>query len=231
MKIKLNSSSILYEIAKVNVSEINNVEISYIEMSFNKDALIGFAKNLIWMYEDIEKNRKFYVCTDPLGGVPSGNQVLGFYLTKNSPILVFRINYLNDYDAIKCLDNEIQPKLRTEKCIEVLPPLADNDLEDYEIGFKNIADIKIYSNNNIDISGNINEVLFEINYEGLKKLAIIMFKLAENFDIGKEYDIAILDKNDILIESEIVLTSDSIPLKLKCVDIGSVYDYEPNFGC
>lgn len=228
MELNLNCDSTSFEIAKIDISVKNSQNADFVEILFNKEAMVGFAKNLIWIYEDIDKNKSLYVCTDPLGGVPSGNQVVGFYLTEHSPTFVFRINSLRSTSKMKCFDNIIHPKLQTEKYIEVLPPLDDSVLEDYEIGFKNIARIDIYKNN-VNISKKIHEIIFEINYEGLKQLAIIMFKLVENYSVGKEYVFSQLLNNNIM-DSEIVLTPDSLPVKFKCANLGSVYDYEPNFG-
>ncbi|MDE5892073.1 MAG: hypothetical protein K2H45_04005, partial [Acetatifactor sp.] len=74
--LKSNIETINYaKIAAVG-NDIEKASVS--EIIFSKEALVGFAKNLIWIYEDIDKSKSFYVCTDPLGGVPSGNQIIGF---------------------------------------------------------------------------------------------------------------------------------------------------------
>lgn len=219
MIIDLNGNVDLCEYAKVSVRGINVETIDRVEFSFSKEALIGFAKNLIWMYEDIDRNSKFYVCTDPLGGVPSGNQVIGFYLTMGSPILTFRVNSLDYQHGIQS-GNVSQS--RGKKCIEILPPANDDLVEEYELGFRNLAEITIHNKYNMDISKDIYEVFLEINYEGLKNLAILLMKLADNYKEGAEY---ILEQ-----ANEIILTPDSLPVKLKMNDLGNVYDYETDFG-
>ena len=89
MIINLGDNFESYDFVKVSANGRNIENIKTVEFTFNKEGLIGFAKNLVWLYEDMDVNKKFYVSTDPLGGVPSGNQVIGFYLTADSPILVF----------------------------------------------------------------------------------------------------------------------------------------------
>lgn len=203
--------------------------IDCVMMSFSKEALIGFAKNLVWLYEYYEDayfNEMFYVCTDPLCGVPSGNQVIGFYLTPGSPVLTFKVNSIKKNKGINKRNIAKEPEnAKTLKCIEVLPP-AEEDycIEEYELGFRNVSKISIYDKNNRDITQNFYEIFFEVNYEGLKNLAIFLMKLADNYKEGAEYVIG------HGYNEEITLTEDSLLLKLKCCNLGSVYDYEPKFG-
>lgn len=219
MIIDLNGNVDLCEYAKVTVRGINIETVDIVIFSFSKEALIGFAKNLIWMYEDIDINKEFYVCTDPLGGVPSGNQVVGFYLTADSPTLTFKVNSLNDRRGIK---NRNVSQSRRENCIEILPPASDDFIEEYELGFRNLAGITIHNKSNVDISKDIYEVFLEINYEGLKNLAILLMKLADDYKEGTEYILKQVD--------EIILASDSLPVKIKLANLGNVFDYEPGFG-
>lgn len=225
MIINLSEGVDLCEYVKVSAHGKNVEIINFIEISFSKEALIGFAKNLIWMYEDLDINKEFYVCTDPLGGVPSGNQVVGFYLTTGSPILTFKVNSIKNHNGQKNNSMGRYQNPKTEKSIEILPPsLDDKCIEEYELGFRNLAEISIYDKNHMDISKDIYEVFFEINYGGLKNLAILLIKLADNYQEGAEHTIG--QANSL----EIILTRDSLPLKLKCSNLGSVYDYEPEFG-
>ena len=157
--------------------------------------------------------------------MPSGNQVIGFYLTVNSPILTFNINSLNYSNGIK-ISNIVQQfqSSKIKKCIEILPPVDENLMEEYELGFRNLARVSLFDRNHIDISKNIYEVLWEINYNGLKNLAIFLMRLLDNYQEGAEYTIR-QDNN-----MGIILTEDSLPVKFKCINLGSVYDYEPGFG-
>lgn len=219
MIINLSGNVDCCEYVKVTARGTNVETIDSVEFSFSKEALVGFAKNLIWMYEDIDINKKFYVCTDPLGGVPSGNQVVGFYLTTGSPILTLRVNSLDYQHGIK---NSNTNQSSGAKCIEILPPASDDLIEEYELGFRNLAGISIHNKNHMDISTDIYEVFLEINYGGLKNLAILLLKLADRYEEGAEYFFQ--------QASEITLTPDSLPVKLKLNNLGNVYDYEPRFG-
>lgn len=221
MIINLCDNIDLCEYIKVSAHGKNVETIDVVEFYFSKEALIGFAKNLTWMYEDIDINEKFYVCTDPLGGIPSGNQVIGFYLVANSPILTFKVNSLDYPHGIK--NNNITQNLK-KKCIEILPPAATDFIEEYELGYRNLAGISVYNKSHINISKDIYEIFFEINYDGLKNLAIVLMKLADNYEEGAECIIG--QENN----SGVILTSDSLPVKLRLKNLGSVYDYEPKFG-
>lgn len=231
MIIDLNANVDSCEFAKVSVQGKNIETVDMVEISFSKEALIGFAKNLVWMYEDIDKNRKLYVCTDPLGGIPAGNQVVGFYLTASSPTLIFDVNSLDYDDELRYGDrNAINLSSKIKKCIEILPPVDDSLMEEYELGFRNIVDISLYNKSYEDITRDFYEIRFQINYEGLKKLAIMMMKLADSYKEGKEYTLAQVDKDSKSSNLGIILISNSLPVKIKLCNLGCVYDFEPDFG-
>lgn len=230
MIIDLGANVDSYEFAKVSVRGKNIETIDIVEFSFSKEALIGFAKNLVWMYEDIDRNKKFYVCTDPLGGVPSGNQAVGFYLTADSPTLIFDVNSLDCENEVKCEKGITYPKPQIKKCIKILPPVDDSLLEEYELGFRNLARISLYDKKYRDISKNFYEVSFQINYEGLKNLGIMFMKLADRYEEGNEYIFAQVGQNCDTCDPGIVLTYDSLPVKLKFSNLGCVYDFESDFG-
>lgn len=230
MIINLNAGFVSTEFAKLNVRGKHIEEIDVVELSFSKEALIGFAKNLVWMYEDIDKDKRFYVCTDPLGGVPSGNQIVGFYLTSDSPAFIFDVNSLDcgktiNYDG----RNTIYLESKIKKWIEILPPTRDDLLEVYELGFRNLSKITVYNKDHVDISKDFYEVSFQINYEGLKNLAILLMRLVDSYKEGNEYIFAQAGKDDSAGNLGVVLTYDSLPLKLKFCNLGCVYDFEPDF--
>lgn len=78
MIIDLNNDINSHQYIRVGVRDKDSNIIDSIEFSFSKEALMGFAKNLIWMYEDMSANRKFYVCTDPFGMVSSRHKMSEF---------------------------------------------------------------------------------------------------------------------------------------------------------
>lgn len=73
MIIDLNGNVDWCEYAKVTVRGMDVETIGNVEFSFIKEALIGFAINLIWLYEDIDSNKEFYVCTDPFRTICQGH--------------------------------------------------------------------------------------------------------------------------------------------------------------
>ena len=73
MIINLNDNFDICEYIKVSAHGKNVETIDIVEISFSKEALMGFAKNLIWIYEDIDINKKFYVCTDPFRTICQGH--------------------------------------------------------------------------------------------------------------------------------------------------------------
>lgn len=60
------------------------------------NTVIGLATELLWMYEDISDSRRLTISTHQLEVDPSPSQSLGFYLTPNSPMLVFKVNSLTE---------------------------------------------------------------------------------------------------------------------------------------
>lgn len=134
----------------------------------------------------------------------------------------FSINSLKNCNEVR--NSIIENKLTCCRYIEISSPEEDDVIEEYELGLRNIAKILLYDKNNVDITENIYEVSFEINYEGLKNLAVILLKLADNYQEGAEY---IFNSTN---GSGIILTADSLQLKIRCGDLGNVYDYEPKFG-
>lgn len=227
MIIDLNKLSDTCEYFKVSVSK-NSEKISYVQMDISRDALVGFAKNLIWMYEDIDKNKQFYICADPLGGEVSGCEINGFFLAKNSPILVFRVNYPNN--NLKGTYRRLYSKIDIDgetKIVEVKRPLHYSIPEDYELNDSNLARITLYDAENKDITNQYYEVFFDLSYEGIKNMAIVLLRLLDAYQENIEY---IFKYSEFIDDCEIVLTDDSLPFKIKCCDLGYISDYEPRPG-
>ena len=129
-------------------------EISYIEMSFSKDALIGFASNLLWIYGDYNRNRKIIEETIPLGN-PIGNQVFGFYITTNSPTFVVHINDDFFKEQISFNDKRYSEMIFNQRVLELEPPSDDDLPEEFEKNYENIVSIKVYDKTLKDISQEI----------------------------------------------------------------------------
>lgn len=135
-----------------------------------------------------------------------------------------------EYDEEYKMDDKLDLKAQSSKCMEVLPPMGDCFLEDYELEFRNIADISVYDKNRVNISDKFYEIFFEINYEGLKNLAVMLMKLVDCYQERKEYIFNRIGREKQSCDLGISLTHDSLPLKIKFNNLGSVYDYEPDFG-
>ena len=96
MIINLNKSVPLKELCKISAIGYTTDEAKCIEFTFSHEAIIGFATELLWMYEDINDSKKMTISTYPLQVDPSPCQAIGFYLTPNSPLLVLKVNSLVD---------------------------------------------------------------------------------------------------------------------------------------
>ncbi len=228
MIINLGDNFESYDFVKVSANGRNIENIKTVEFTFNKEGLIGFAKNLVWLYEDMDVNKKFYVSTDPLGGVPSGNQVIGFYLTADSPILVFKVNSLFLCNSLKRVNKvNVRKKTKMKKLINILPPTDDSYMEEYELGYRNLGRILLYDDKDKNITNKYYEIFLEINYEGLKNLAIFLLKIADAYHEGDEYYLNLADGG--ICNFGIVLTDDSLPVRFKCSNLGRITDYEPKF--
>ncbi len=94
MLINLTKSVPLRELCKITAIGHMTDTAQWIEFTFSHEAIIGFATELLWMYEDINDNKKLIISTNQLQVDPAPNQAVGFYLTPDSPMLVLKINSL-----------------------------------------------------------------------------------------------------------------------------------------
>lgn len=202
-------------------------EISYIEMSFSKDALIGFASNLLWIYGDYNRNRKIIEETIPLGN-PIGNQVFGFYITTNSPTFVVHINDDFFKEQISFNDKRYSEMIFNQRVLELEPPSDDDLPEEFEKNYENIVSIKVYDKTLKDISQEIRFISLNINYGGLRNLGIVLLDISRNYKEDFKYAFEQYKENE-KYENRIVLAKDSIPLRIKCEYLGKAYDYEHEF--
>ena len=95
MLINLTKSVLLKEICKISAVGNDAENGEFIEFELSQEAIIGFATELIWLYEDIKDNEKLIISTHQLKVDPAPSQTLGFYLTPNSPMFVVKVNSLN----------------------------------------------------------------------------------------------------------------------------------------
>lgn len=234
MIVKLNETVKIREFADIIVlGAANKCECLSVEFTFSKDALLGLATNLIWMHEDINPQKKLHVHIEPLRGNVPGNQALGFFLTPQSPAMVLNVNSNNDNSVIDLsMENykEIPIKYKFIKEFEIKEPAENEAIEDYELGFNNLAQIRILDSNKSDITNSHMQVIININYIGLKDFANMILILANNFETEQEYMIAHIKKNEQQYNMGILLSEISNQVVFKCGHLGSVYNYDPNFG-
>lgn len=238
MLINLTKSVPLKELCKISAIGKAAEKEEWIEFSFSKEALLGFATELIWLYEDIHENTTHTICTHQLQVNPAPNQVLGFYLTPNSPMFVLKTNSLLQNEAVLYEYQgwkEISIKGKNEnQYYYIKEPTKENEfelqgkicLEPYELAKRNILNIKIMNSAGDDITREYHTVVLEINRKGLLELATMLLVLANNYQEGAEYLLAHREQVEYQYNLGVMLTSDSIQTKLKCANLGNVYDYD-----
>lgn len=235
MIINLTQSVPLKEICRISAMGHGSENAELIEFEVSHEALIGFATELIWLYEDMRGGERMVISANQLKTDPSPNQVLGFYLTPNSPMLVVKINSLPE-EGYECKNyKEINIKTRNvNQYYNVKEPDEENSLEyngficleSYELSRKNIINIRVLNKDKEDVTPCYNTVFFEINHRGIKEFATMLLVLANNYKDGQEYQFAHIDQVYDGYNLGIILVKDSIQAKLKCVDLGTAYDYD-----
>lgn len=233
MVINLTKSVPLKELCKISVlgNTINTVQ--WIEFELSHEAIIGFATELLWMYEDINDSKKLIISTHQLQVDPAPSQAVGFYLTPNSPVFVLKVNSLaeekeQEYEYKNWKEINIKTK-NVNQYYNVKDPLNEEELitlESYELSKRNIMNINIFNAEGSNITKYYNTVIFEINRRGIKEFATMLLVWANNCREGDEY---MLPKNDELnygYNLGIVLTHNSIAAKFRCHDLGTAYDYD-----
>lgn len=233
MIIDLNEAIEIEEVSELRLCGANTDLDNRVELTFSKEALIGFAINLIWLYENTNnRNRDVHFHIDPLGSA-SACQTLGFFLTPTSPFLVIQLNDIK-YKCEKTKEWENCKKIATrfrsyEKFEIKKPSLDDLSIEEYEIGFRNIVDIKV-----LDKAGGIIndyvDIVLAVSYGTLKKFATMLLVLANNYSPGKEYLLANLRQEELQYNMGLIFAKGSPDVVVRCGDLGCVYDYDPNFG-
>lgn len=229
MILELNKHVEIEEVSELTLSGVNIGNDCKVEFTFSKAALIGFATNLLWLYEDIDKKRQTHIHIDPLGGEIPGNQALGFFLTSKSPSLIIQVGERQTLDKIT-ICKQINIKNRVNTKIEIKEPACEEAIEEYELGLQNIVNIRIVNKYGEDVSEKCVQIVLKIGYETIKKLAVMLMILANNFSFGCEYLLANLKQCILQYNLGIIFSKESPEVIIKCKELGCVYDYAPNFG-
>lgn len=236
MLINLTKSVPLKEMCRITAIENENMTDSaqWIEFTLSHEAIIGFATELLWMYEDINDIRKLVISTNQLKVDPSPSQAVGFYLTPNSPMLVLKVNSLIEkkeegYEYKNWKEINIKKK-NVNQYYNVTDPSNEEGeiitLEPYELSKRNIINIDIFDAEGNDITKAYNTVIFEINRKGIKEFATMLLVWANNYKEGDEYILPHINKLDCGYNLGIVLDHKSISTKFKCNDLGTASDYD-----
>lgn len=208
-----------------------------IEFTLSHEAIIGFATELLWIYDDINDNKKLIISTNQLQTDPSPNQAIGFYLTPDSPMLVLKINSLMEkkeegYEYKNYKEINIKKK-NVNQYYNVKNP-SNNEcelitLESYELSKRNIMNISIVDSKGDNITKAYNTVIFEINRNGIKEFATMLLVWADNCKEGDEYILPHIDKLNYGYNLGIILAHNSLSTKFKYHDLGTAYDYDSRF--
>lgn len=232
MIIDLSNSVVLKELAKVSVIGNTSKKAYRIKFTFSHEAIIGFATELLWMYEDISDSRRLMISTHQLEVDPSPSQSIGFYLTPHSPMLLLKVNSLmekkkfvyKNCKEINIRKKDINQHYKVERQIDESSEFIY--LESYELAKKNIIDINIFNEEGNDITKLYNTVVFEINRKGIKEFATMLFVWANNCKVGDEYLMAKINSSQIGYNLGVLLTQDSITTSFACDNLGTAYDYD-----
>ncbi len=231
MKINITQSIRLEDYCRIKVNDSLKDEVGEIIVTFSSEAILGFATELLWLYEDIG-DKKAQIETHQLGIDPSPSQAMGFYLTPSSPMLYLKINCLenekfNRSDDIIFHEIDIKNK-NSNQYFDVRSPEADNEylyLEAYEIGRKNIVDISVFNKHGIDMTECCNVISIELNKDGLKNLATMLFIWLNNLE-QPEYLLVKEGQREIGYHLGVILTCDSVSTKFRCSDLGQINQYD-----
>lgn len=234
MLINLTKSVPLKELCKVTLAGQMTDKAQLVEFTLTQEAMIGFATELLWIYDDINDGRKLIIETHQLKTDPSPSQAVGFYLTPDSPMMVLKINSLMDkkdkaYEYKNWKDIKIREK-NINQYYDVKIPSEEVDglitLEPYELSKKNIMKINIFDEEENNVTQNYNAVIFEINRAGIKEFASMLLVWSDNYKEGDKYILPHAGKLNCGYNLGVILTHDSILARFKCNDLGTAYDYD-----
>jgi len=166
-------------------------------------------------------------------GIVSGNQALGFFLTPQSPSMIFSLNSVRERGVMN-IDvtnlKKIPIKHKFVQEFEIKQAASYESIEEYELGFNNIAQIRILDANGKNVVSENLEIVFNINYRGLKDFATMLLVLANNYESNQEYPVAHSKFIETQYNMGILLTEKSSKLVIKMDNLGCVYNYDICFG-
>lgn len=211
-----------YEIKNDNIGQIEILNIAKdktkeykVNLELSKEAMIGFAISAIRCKDGLPED--YDIRIEPLGS-SCVNQSMGFFLTPDSPELYF---YGKEYGTLNenLINKVCEKKEKNKSKLEVLIDLECEDefYEIHNIGFNNIARIKVYENEK-EITSRC-DVIFRLSKNAFLGLGIRLLRMAHKYKEGKSY---LSTENDI----GFYLTNESPVLEIKCTTLGSAFDYD-----
>lgn len=236
MKINISKCIKIREMCKITVNCFSERKPDKVVFQFSKEAIVGFASELIRIYDDIDDRYQLKLETHPLGDDPAPSQTVGFFLTSDSPMFYLKINSLPkevNSERINTLKyNEIlYDNIKSNQYFYVDTAGCDSDelvVESYELSKENIVKITVYDEINNDISDECNVLTFEINHEGILDLATMLLVWANNIS-SNDYSLIQLNSKKTGFNFGIALTEDSIHTSFQVKQLGSAYDYGFNW--
>ena len=237
MLINLTQSVPLKELCKVTAVGHTDDTAERIEFVLSREAILGFATELLWIYEYTSDNRELVLATHQLQVDPAPNQVVGFYVTSDSPTFVLKVNTLSEKkeEEYECRNwKEINIKDKNTNQYYCIKDVSYEEkefitLEPYELSRRNIMSINVFDAEDSNINAGYSSVIFEINRMGIKEFATMLLVWANNCKEGDEYELPHIDKSDCGYNLGIVLAHNNIAVKFKCGDLGTAHDYDSRF--
>ena len=232
MLINLSKSVPLKELCRITAVGHTADSAERIEFTLSHEAMIGFATELLWMYGDIKDDKKLILTTHQLKTDPAPNQVIGFYLTPDSPVFALKVNSLTEENESE-YENWKEIRIKTKdinRYYNVKEPSDEEPefitLESYELSGKNIMKINVFNGEGTDITKEYGTVIFEINRAGIKEFAAMLLVWADNYREGDEYTLPHIDRTVCGYNLGVILGHNNIPVKFKCGDLGTTGDYD-----
>lgn len=237
MLINLTQSVPLKELCRISAIGFREDVAKQIEFTLSHEAMIGFATELLWMYEDMNDSKKQIISTHQLRIDPAPTQAIGFYLTPDSPVLVLKVNSLTEkkeegYIYEDWMEIDIRVKNRNIYYNIKNPSVEDIELitvEPYELSRKNIVDVKVFDAAGKNITNGYHTVTLEMNREGIKDFATMLLVWADNYKEGREYELEHIGKSEQGYNLGVILTRDSLLGRFKAHDLGVANDYDSRF--
>lgn len=194
-------------------------------LEMSKEAMIGFGISAIRLEEGLPEN--YDIRIEPLGSC-CANQHMGFFLTPDSPQLFI---YGKEYGDLK--ENSInivhdigdKNKATNKNNIDMLVDLEwdDDYYEMYNIGFNNVARIRVYEDEEELISKR--DIAFILSENAFLGLGTSLLRIAHNYKEGNSYVASSIEQNK---EIGFYLTNESQILEIRCKSFENAFHYDKN---